>query len=164
MASYLRVSIRTLGYLLPLTLLLHCAPEPASAPEEVAVEDLGPVASMIRNPVDRGEVDTVNVAMMTFLETTHEFGEVTEGKVIKHDFEFTNNGNVPLLITDARSTCGCTVPSYPKAPIPPGASGVIAVAFDTKNKKGGQQKPVIITANTYPAITTIYVTGRVDTK
>lgn len=147
-----------------LALLLGCDNAPASAPESgIDEDDLGPIASMIRNPVNVNsqEVDTTKVARLGFEATEYEFGEVAEGTVVKHEFPFTNTGSVPLLITKARSTCGCTVPSYPEAPIAPGESGIISVAFDTKNKYGRQRKPVTIIANTYPATTTIYVDGTV---
>lgn len=155
--------------LLPLfvfTLLLGCDTAPASAPENDALEELGPNASLIRSPVDAGDgsVDTSAVARMNFAEPTFEFGSVSQGEVVKHEFVFTNTGALPLLITDARSTCGCTVPSYPQQPVAPGEEAVINVAFDTKNKSGRQSKPVTITANTYPATTTIYVVGTVNTK
>lgn len=152
--------------LLVLTLLLGCDTAPASAPENLAAEELGPNAALIRSPIDAGDgtVDTTVVARMTFAEPTFEFGAVSQGEVVKHEFIFTNTGAQPLLITDARSTCGCTVPNYPKQPVAPGEEAVINVAFDTKNKSGRQSKPVTITANTYPATTTIYVAGTVNTK
>lgn len=145
-------------------MLVGCESAPASAPEnDAATAELGPNAALIRNPVDAGtgEVDTANVARMTFTETLYEFGEVDAGAIVKHDFTFTNDGNVPLLITAARSTCGCTVPSYPEGPVAPGESGTVSVSFDTKNKYGRQRKPVTLTANTYPARTTVYVDGTV---
>lgn len=155
--------------LLPLfvfALLLACETAPATAPENPATDELGPNAALIRSPVDAGDgtVDTNAVARMTFAESTYEFGAVSQGEVVTHEFTFTNTGAQPLLITDARSTCGCTVPSYPQQPVAPGAEAVISVAFDTKNKAGRQSKPVTITANTYPATTTIYVAGTVTTK
>jgi hypothetical protein len=142
-----------------IALLFGCDTAPASAPGN----GLDTEAAIIRNPVDtRGEeIDTANVALLNFNETEFKFGKVKVGTVINHDFPFTNTGSVPLLITKARSTCGCTVPSYPEAPIAPGESGVISVSFDTKNKNGRQRKPVTIIANTYPATTTIYVDGNV---
>lgn len=149
--------------LLLLTLLFSCDTAPAAAPEEPD-EELGPIASIIRSPVDgnQTEVDTASIARMEFTDgIKHLFGEVPEGAVIDHEFAFINTGTQPLLITKARSTCGCTVPDYPKEPILPGESGVISVAFDTKNKYGRQRKPVTITANTYPATTVIYVDGTV---
>jgi len=149
-----------------LALLLGCDPAPATAPANESPGELGPNAALIRNPVDAGDgsVDTSAVARMSFAEASFEFGAVNQGEVVTHDFTFTNTGSRPLLITDARSTCGCTVPSYPERPVAPGEEAVISVAFDTKNKSGRQSKPVTVTANTYPATTTIYVAGTVNTK
>ena len=158
--------------ILPLTaalltlLLTACNNAPASSPDEPRDGPLGPNAAIIRNPVDQGpdNVDTTNVARFNFEHTEYEFGTVRQGKMVNHKFKFTNSGQAPLIISGARSTCGCTVPSYPEAPIQPGESGVIEVAFDTENKRGRQRKPVTITANTYPASTTIYVSGEVTTE
>jgi hypothetical protein len=148
-----------------LTLLSSCESGPASALENgTDVTELGPNAALIRNPVDAGidNIDTMNVAKLTFTGSNeYAFGSVKEGEVVSHDFTFTNTGKVPLLITKARSTCGCTVPAYPEQPIAPGAEGVISIAFDTNNKYGRQRKPVTITANTYPASTVVYVDGTV---
>jgi len=151
-------------------LLWGCANEggqPDSVSEK-SVEEIkqdGPIrnSDIIRNPVSANEpLDTVNVAKMTFEEPRFDFGEVQEGEVVEHVFEFTNTGQSPLIINSARSTCGCTVPEWPKEPIPPGESGVINVRFNTKNKKNKQTKPVTITANTYPTTTKVFVTGFVN--
>ena len=154
------------GFVLLTLLLTSCNNAPAASPDTPLDGPLGPNASIIRNPVDQGldNLDTTNVARMDFATETYEFGEVNEGELVKHEFAFTNSGRAPLLITNARSTCGCTVPSYPEAPIQPGESGVISVVFDTENKRGLQRKPITITANTYPATTTVYVSGRVNSK
>lgn len=130
----------------------------------MAPTELGPNAAMIRNPVDGGAeaIDTINVAKLTFeAGTDYQFGSVKEGEVVQHDFAFTNTGTVPLLISKAKSTCGCTVPSYPEQPVAPGEQGMISVRFDTKNKYGRQRKAVSITANTYPATSVVYVDGEV---
>ena len=150
----------SLALLLPLTLLLSCDPAPASAPD-APVTELGPNASIIRMPVDGIEANTGAAAQLAAAQTEHDFGTVRAGAVIRHTFAFTNEGGAPLLITDARSTCGCTVADYPAEPIAPGERGEIAVSFDTKNKSGYQRKPVVITANTYPSETTLFVSGTV---
>ena len=93
-------------------------------------------------------LDTTLVAKMTFEETTYEFGTVLEGKQVEHIFKFKNTGKVPLLITDAKATCGCTVPKYPEETIAPGESGEISVRFNTSGKKEDQNKPVTLIANT----------------
>lgn len=128
--------------------------------EEVPVD--GTISSIIRNPATANQpLDTVNVAKIVFEETEFNFGEVTEGEEVVHVFRFTNTGKVPLLITDARSSCGCTVPSYPKEAISPGAGGEVRVVFNTLNKLNQQRKEVTITANTYPSQTTVYMVGYV---
>lgn len=133
--------------------------------QEIRQEDGASIADIIRNPVTaNGPVDTINVAKMVFEETTHRFGEVKEGALIEHVFSFTNTGKIPLIINDARSTCGCTVPEWPKAPIAAGESGEIKVKFKTDKKKGRQNKPVTITANTYPQKTVLYMQGVVLEK
>lgn len=120
-------------------------------------------ADLIRNPVsESGVTDTVNVAKFDFDEVRFNFGKVKAGEVIKKTFSFTNSGKVPLLITDARSTCGCTVADYPEKPILPGEGSHIVVEFDTKNKSGRQHKPVTLTANTYPASTQVVLVGEVE--
>ncbi|MBK8704817.1 MAG: DUF1573 domain-containing protein [Saprospiraceae bacterium] len=119
-------------------------------------------ADIIRNPVSAtAPLDTANIAKIQFDSTTYHFGEVFEGDKVTHKFSFTNTGKTPLIISDARSTCGCTVPKWPDTPIAPGEKGEIEVRFDTKGKSGRQSKPVTITANTYPSTTRIYLTGMV---
>ncbi|MEL7123756.1 MAG: DUF1573 domain-containing protein [Bacteroidota bacterium] len=122
-------------------------------------------ASIIRSPVSMNKaVDTVNVAKMAFKTLEYNFGTVNEGVKVKHEFKFVNTGKVPLLITEARSTCGCTVSKYPEDPIEPGASDVIKVEFNTTGKINNQAKPIIITANTYPSVTELRVFGTVVPK
>lgn len=130
--------------------------------EEIKGEPKVSNSDIIRNPVSANEPeDTVNVAKLVFEETTFDFGEVDAGEVVTHVYNFTNTGKVPLVINNARSTCGCTVPQWPKDPIAPGDKGQIEVKFNTKNKRNKQNKPVTITANTYPATTKVYLVGNV---
>jgi hypothetical protein len=84
---------------------------------------------------------------MVFDEKMHDFGTITEGEKVKHSFHFRNVGEHPLLITNAVASCGCTVPSYPKEPIPPGGDGNIEVEFNSSNRVGHQQKNVMIYSN-----------------
>ncbi len=93
---------------------------------------------------------------------TFDFGTVTEGEIVSHTFSFTNTGSEPLIISDAKGSCGCTVPSKPTAPIAPGEDGEITVQFNSKSKKGARNQKVTVTANTNPAQTFIYLTGTVN--
>ncbi len=141
--------------------------EQSAKPEKVVQEITSGdrIRDIIRNPVDANESeDTVNVAKMVFEEKRFDFGTVNEGDVVKHTFKFVNEGTVPLIIAQAKSTCGCTIPEWPKNPIAPGEGGVIDVRFDTKNKKNRQGKPITIIANTYPRETILQLKGQVTPK
>lgn len=85
-----------------------------------------------------------------FEEELHDFGTIKDGDVVEHIFTFVNTGEAPLIISDAKGSCGCTVPDPPKEPIPVGGTGEIKVKFNSKNKPGIQNKTVTITANTWP--------------
>ncbi len=87
-------------------------------------------------------------AVMSFDKTSHDFGTINEGDVVKHTFTFTNTGEVPLVITNAKGSCGCTVPQWPRESIAPGESGEIVVQFNSRGRKNNQNKSVTITANT----------------
>ncbi|WP_281323812.1 DUF1573 domain-containing protein [Flavobacterium sp. IMCC34518] len=88
------------------------------------------------------------VTDMNFSEKMHDFGSVNQGDKVGTEFEFTNSGNVDLIITDAVGSCGCTVPEFPKNAIKPGENGSIKVLFNSTNRSGIQNKSVTITANT----------------
>ena len=62
-------------------------------------------------------------AQMNFDRDEWDFGEINQGDVVEHSFEFTNTGKDPLIISNAKGSCGCTVPEWPRAPIPPGQKG-----------------------------------------
>jgi hypothetical protein len=89
-------------------------------------------------------------AVFSVADTTHDFGTVEEGKVVKYDFRFRNTGQKPLIISQASSTCGCTVPKFPKKPIAPGEVGYLHVVFNRAGKSGKQLKPIFIEENTKP--------------
>ena len=92
---------------------------------------------------------TAEGPIMTFDNISHDFGTINEGDKVTTKFSFTNTGNADLIIVDARGSCGCTVPEYPKnTPIAPGQSQTITVNFDSSNKPGIQQKSVTLSANT----------------
>lgn len=89
-----------------------------------------------------------NLPVMSFENREHDFGTIQSGAAQETTFRFTNTGNAPLIITDAKSSCGCTVPEYPKnTPIAPGESGELLVKF---NGSGQNQviKTITVTANT----------------
>ena len=92
------------------------------------------------------------------------FGVVDEGEVVTHIYKFKNTGSEPLIISNAKGSCGCTVPTWPKEPVPPGGSGELKVEFNSKGKPGPQSKRVTVTANTTPTETYLEISGEVRGK
>jgi hypothetical protein len=88
----------------------------------------------------------VNGAGMVFENETIDYGTIAHNADGKREFVFTNNGNKPLIITNAQGSCGCTVPTYPKEPILPGAKAVIGVHYAT-DRIGAFTKTVTLTSN-----------------
>ena len=97
-----------------------------------------------------------------FSSETFDFGAISEGEVVEHTFSFTNTGEAPLIIQSASASCGCTVPSYSKDPVPAGSTGEIAVRFNSKGKKGNQAPTITVTANTYPKVLKLRLKGTVN--
>ncbi|WP_422348624.1 DUF1573 domain-containing protein [Flagellimonas sp.] len=105
------------------------------------------VADNVEDASNRDEAQK-QLPVMSFDKQEHDFGTITQGTAQQTTFTFTNTGNAPLIITDAKSSCGCTVPEYPKnTPIGPGETGELLVKF---NGSGQNQvtKTVTVTANT----------------
>jgi hypothetical protein len=106
--------------------------------------------------------DVVGAATeITFTSNEYNFGDIVQGEVVEHEFEFTNSGSNDLIIGSAKPSCGCTVPDYPKKPLRPGEKGKIKVKFDSANKIGPQNKTVEISANTQPNVHTLYIKGNI---
>lgn len=163
--------MRTFGILILATFLfISCTPDGQEKPNnsKKVVQEIkvgNDIKDIIRNPVNANDkLDTVNVAKMIFKDKRYNFGTVNEGDVVRHVYKFTNEGKVPLIISKAKSTCGCTIPKWPEEPIPPGGKGEISVRFDTKNKPERQGKPITIIANTYPRETRLQLQGFVTPK
>ncbi len=100
-------------------------------------------------------------AKIEFEESEFDFGTIESGESVSYVFVFTNTGDIPLIITNAKGSCGCTVPFYPKMPILPGETSEIEVEFNSKGKHGKQSKRVTLTTNADPAQTFLTVRGEV---
>lgn len=96
-----------------------------------------------------------------FAETEFDFGTINEGDKVSHTFKFKNTGEAPLIIQSAKGSCGCTVPTWPKDPIPVGGEGEIVAEFNSKGKPNIQNKTVTITANTWPKQSTLRIKAMV---
>ena len=100
-------------------------------------------------------------AKIEFKKETHDYGTIKNGADGSCTFEFKNTGDSPLIISNAKGSCGCTVPEWPKEPIAPGASGSIKVKYDTM-RTGAINKSVTITSNaTNSADKIVFIKGEV---
>ena len=134
----------------------------AQADARAAVEQTTVQPNQAQPAAPTTAVPTGPLTSIEFGESSFDFGTVTEGEIVSHTFSFTNTGSEPLIISDAKGSCGCTVPSKPTAPIAAGETGEITVQFNSKNKKGQRNQKVTVTGNTNPAQTFIYLTGTVE--
>lgn len=102
--------------------------------------------------------------IMTFESNTVDYGVINQNDEPYREFEFTNTGTEPLLIKNAKGSCGCTVPEYSKDPIMPGETGIFKVRYDTK-RVGPINKTITVTTNEPDNSTRIiYVKGEVKRK
>ena len=113
-----------------------------------------PVTPAVTTPATKPE-GPIPTLEWTDTGTEWDFGTINEGDVVEHTYVFKNTGQAPLIIENAKPSCGCTVPSWTKEPIPVGGTGEILVKFDSKGKPNIQTKTVTVTANTWPKVTTL---------
>ncbi|MEQ9307329.1 MAG: DUF1573 domain-containing protein [Marinoscillum sp.] len=91
--------------------------------------------------------ETQNGPQITFSESTHAFGDIQQGDRVTHTFSYENTGNEALIISDVRTTCGCTATNWSREPLAPGESADITVNFNSRGKMGMQNKVVTIMSN-----------------
>jgi hypothetical protein len=99
-------------------------------------------------------------AIIEFGHTKHDFGEIPfkgEGVV---EFEFTNTGSDPLILTHVKSTCGCTIPEWSREPVREGGTGVIHVEYDT-HRIGKFTKSIYVYSNAGNGPQKLMITGTV---
>lgn len=123
--------------LFALAIVTSCSTDPSKKAKESKAE-----ATEAATPTADGPV-------VSFDKLSHDFGTINEGEVVETVFTLTNTGNSDLIILNARGSCGCTVPDYPKdQPIAPGDSAEVTVKFDSNNKPNANNRSVTFTTNT----------------
>ncbi len=110
---------------------------------------------------ERLEREKRNVTSLKYDRLEHDFGDVKSGTDNKTTFKVTNTGDMPLIISDVKASCGCTTPKKPQGPIEPGGSDVIEVNFHPNPGQGIVTKTVTVTANTNPKITELKIKAKV---
>ena len=103
---------------------------------------------------------TVPTALFNWRNATYDFGRIAQGKPVTAEFSFTNKGEVPLLISHAKGSCGCTGVDFPKSAILPGQSGVVKATFNAA-AIGAFSKTVTVESNAEGGTQTLYFKGEV---
>lgn len=93
------------------------------------------------------EISKMPKTEMVFDQDHFDFGKVKIGNKVRHAFRFRNVGENPLMIADAQASCGCTIPSFSKAPVLPNGTGEITVEFNTTGRLGKNHKSVMVFSN-----------------
>lgn len=110
-----------------------------------------------QHPTDWVKIEKTDLPEISFEQDIFDFGKITQGEKVSHNFKFSNTGKDNLIISNAYGDCGCTVPEIPKNPIPPGGKGTIRVTFDSEGKSGIVTKEISIITNCIPNKRTIKI-------
>tara|TARA_B100000900_G_C20502496_1_gene684381 strand:+ start:733 stop:1137 length:405 start_codon:yes stop_codon:yes gene_type:complete len=106
----------------------------------------------------------INGPKIVFFEDKYEFGDIIQGDVIEHIFQFKNSGNAPLILQDVKTTCGCTVPEWPRTPLPPGETAELRVKFNSAGKVGIQNKVITVISNATNQTSRVMIVTNVNPK
>lgn len=102
-----------------------------------------------------------NGSEIEFETTEHDFGTLQQGGDGTFEFVFKNTGKEPLVLSNVRSSCGCTVPVWPKDPIKKGDKGIIKVSYNTRIT-GNFSKSITVYSNTGEAPVVLNIRGKVE--
>lgn len=109
----------------------------------------------------RGNLKPFEAPKITFAKQEHDFGKIIQGEFVRYSFKFTNTGKSDLVISKVSTSCGCTVGNYPRQAIEPGGEGKIEVIFDSRGRKGFQNKTITVLANSNPNKTILRIKSNV---
>lgn len=102
---------------------------------------------------------------IVFENLEHDFGAFKESDGVQTTtFKFTNKGEVPLVISNVRASCGCTTPKWTREPVAPNGSGEIQVSYDPRNRPGAFNKTAMVSSNAENGTTVLRITGRVEER
>lgn len=99
-------------------------------------------------------------AEFKFVEETHDFGKIPQGKPVTYEFKFTNVGDSPIIISNVEASCGCTVPKYSSTPVKKGETGVITATFNAA-AVGAFNKVITVKSNAKTPVKYLYIKGEV---
>ncbi|MDX5321556.1 MAG: DUF1573 domain-containing protein [Bacteroidota bacterium] len=103
-------------------------------------------------------------AEISFEVMVHEFGTIIEGTQATVEFEFTNTGNAPLVLSSVSASCGCTTPEWTKEPIMPGQKGKIKAIYNSTGRVGSFTKSITVNSNAKNGTKILTIKGVVEAK
>ncbi|MFT5958903.1 MAG: hypothetical protein ACI8VJ_000653 [Polaribacter sp.] len=151
----MKKNIIVLAFLITTTCMVSCVN--GNAATKVNKENLDNAKSR-DTEIEKG------VATISLDKREYDFGTVNEGDIVETVFKVTNSGDTDLVITDAKVTCGCTVPVWPKEAIKPGETKDVKVRFNTSGKSNRQQKNITLITNTLSGREILTLKGMVTPK
>jgi len=96
-----------------------------------------------------------------FEKETHDFGKIEQSKPVSYDFKYTNSGDAPIIVSEVKPSCGCSVAEFTKTPVKPGETGTITVTFNAA-AKGPFTKQFTVRSNTKTPVKTLTIKGAVE--
>ena len=115
----------------------------------------------------KSDVNKLQIGQKTTIKVNevHDGGTIIKGEKITAKFNVTNTGKYPLVISEVKGSCSCTIASKPTKPIKPGESKIITAEVKTEKKKVGKlTQSVRMVANTVPSVTVLRITANVVSK
>jgi len=107
-----------------------------------------------------GSIDSTKLSELTFEYTEYDFGTLMKGTDCAVEFVFRNTGKADLIITNVKTSCGCTTPTYTQEPVKKKETGVITVRYDS-NRVGTFNKTITITSNAKNSPVVISIKGQI---
>jgi len=101
------------------------------------------------------------IGEFSFEKETHDYGTIPQNKPASYDFKFSNAGDAPIIISEVKPSCGCSVAEFTKTPIKPGEAGTITVTYNAA-AKGPFTKQFTVKSNTKTPVKTLTVKGSVE--
>ncbi|RYE29358.1 MAG: DUF1573 domain-containing protein [Sphingobacteriaceae bacterium] len=118
------------------------------------------ICAMVMGFAISASAQTDNKAEFKFVEEKHDFGKVPQGKPVTTDFVYTNVGEEPLILTEVKPTCGCTIADYTKTPVKKGDKGSIKITYNAA-VEAPFNKTIVVTSNAKTPTKYLVIVGEV---
>ncbi len=118
------------------------------------------ICAMVMGFAISASAQTDNKAEFKFVEEKHDFGKVPQGKPVTTDFVYTNIGEEPLILTEVKPTCGCTIADYTKTPVKKGDKGSIKITYNAA-VEAPFNKTIVVTSNAKTPTKYLVIVGEV---